>query len=126
MLENEISKITELEHVGLALVQFAKSLVPGTSFEQSEGGRWIARPRNFVTFEIHWQRVRNIALSLRGNPTEFLPHEELPLKAGMGGYAECRITSVRQLAAASSYISRAAEISLKGATRVRTRPVLIK
>lgn len=126
MLKHEISKLTELKHVGLALMQFAESLVEGTSFVISERRRWIARPRNFVTFEIHWQSTRDITLSLRGNPSEFLRFEELPLRAGLGGYSECRINSVRQLAAASSYIATAAQRCIRGATRVRTRPVLIK
>lgn len=125
MLEDEIANLTELKHVGLALVEFASSLVDGTKFEAHER-RWVARPHNFVTFEIHWQRTKNIAISLRGNPSEFLPFPELPLKAGMAGYSECKVTSTRQLAAASSYMATAAELYAKGSTRVRTKPVLIK
>ena len=125
MLEQEISQLNELKHVGLALVQFATSLVEGTSFQEHEH-RWVARPNNFVTFEVHWQRARNIALSLRGNPNEFAALPELPLKAGMGGYSECRITDPKQLHAASSYIARAAELSRRGRTRVQSKPVVIE
>ena len=70
-IEEEISKITELKHMGLALVQFATSLIESNKFELSER-RWVARPHNFVTFEVHWQRAKNISLSLRGNPAEYL------------------------------------------------------
>lgn len=125
MLENEIEKIEELKHVGIALVQYAKSIISGIEFEQS-GTRWVARPHNFVTFEPHWKRAKNIAVSLRGNPSEFIEHNELPLKAGMAGYSECKIISASQLAAASSYISRAAELYQRGATRQPTKPRVVE
>ena len=125
MIEEEISKVAGLKNVGLALVQFAESLFKGTVFESSDR-RWVARPHNFVTFEVHWQRANNIALSLRGNPDEFLTFEELPLRAGMGGYSECKITSARHLAAASCYIRSAAELYSKGSKRIRSKPVLLK
>jgi hypothetical protein len=124
-LEEEIAKLPELRHVGLALLQFARSLVEGIEFEAHDR-RWVARPHNFVTFEVHWQRASNIALSLRGNPSEFIQMPELPLKAGMAGYSECKVTSVGQLHAASSYVARAGELYRRGSQRVRTKPVVME
>lgn len=124
-LEEEIAKVPELGYVGLALVQFARSLAEGTEF-QSHDRRWVARPHNFVTFEVHWQRASNIALSLRGNPSEFIQMPELPLRAGMAGYSECKVTSARQLHAACSYVARAGELYQRGAQRVRTKPVVVE
>lgn len=125
MLRDDIAKISKLKNLGLALVDFAESLFSGTQFE-AHGDRWVARPNNFVTFEVHWARAKNIALSLRGNPDEFVSLPELPLKAGMAGYSECKISSSRQLAAASSYIARAAELYERGSGRIRTKPVIIE
>lgn len=124
MLEDEIVNLRNLKSTGLALVEFAQSLFPGTAFEQN-GRRWVARPNNFVTFEVHWRRSRNISLSLRGKPDEFLLSECLPLRAGMGGYSECKVTNVRQLAAAAAYIETAAEIFTRGRARVRKQPRLV-
>ncbi|WP_434148693.1 hypothetical protein ACR2R6_15685 [Methylocaldum gracile subsp. desertum] len=124
-LEEEISKVTELKHVGLALLQYVQSLVEGTEFQAHER-RWVARPHNFVTFEVHWQRARNITISLRGNPSEFIQFSELPLKGGMAGYSECKVTSTNQLRAASSYIARAAELYKRGSRRIQKKPVVLE
>jgi len=124
-LKDEIEKIPELKNIGLALVDYAVSLFHGIEFEQS-GTRWVARPKNYVTFEVHWKRAKNIAISLRGNPSEFLAFDELPLKQGMAGYSECKITNQSQLAAASTYIRRAAEIYQRGRDRERTTPRVVE
>jgi hypothetical protein len=125
MLEHEIENIEELKHMGIALVQYAKSIIDGVEFEQN-GTRWVARPDNFVTFEPHWKRAKNIAVSLRGNPGEFIEQNELPLRSGMSGYSECKLTNVNQLAAASSYIGRAAELYQRGSTRTHTKPKVVE
>ena len=106
----------------MALVQFAESLFPKCRFIKKTN-RWVADP-NFVTFDIHWKRAKNVALSLRGDPTEFDQAAVLPLKRGMGGYSECTVTNPAQLAAAASYISRAAEIYSRGRTRIKKRPIV--
>jgi hypothetical protein len=51
-LEEEISKLSELKHVGLALLRYAESVIEDTSFQAHERC-WVARPHNFVTFEVH-------------------------------------------------------------------------
>lgn len=124
-LKDEIEKLPELKNIGLALVDYTLSLFKGLEFKQT-GNRWVARPMNYVTFEVHWKRAKNIALSLRGNPSEFIAHEELPLKQGMAGYSECKITNHSQLAAASAYIRRAAEIYKRGRERDRTTPRVVE
>lgn len=119
MLETEIAKIPEIKDVGTALVVFARSQFPGLQFEENSQGRFVANPANFVTFSVHWQRAKNITVTLRGNPDEFLPFEELPLKPDMAGYSSFKLTEVRQLAAAAFYIRRAAEIYQAGRVRVQ-------
>ena len=119
MLEAELAKIPELKDVGTALVAFARALFPGVHFEANAQGRFVAMPDNFVTFIVHWQRARNITVTLRGNPSEFLPFDELALKPDMAGYSSFKLTGVKQLAAASFYIRRAAEIYQAGRVRVR-------
>ncbi len=125
MLKDDIAKIPELKNIGLALVEFAVSLFPGTQFE-AHGERWVSRPNNFITFEVHRQRTRNITMSLRGNPEEFLALPELPLNAGMAGYSECKVVSPNQLAAASSYVAHAAKLYQRGRGRTRIKPVVIE
>lgn len=68
MLETEIAKIPELKEVGAALVVFARSQFTGLRFETNSQGRFVAIPDNFVTFSVHWQRAKNITVTLRGNP----------------------------------------------------------
>jgi hypothetical protein len=126
-LEEELSQLPELKSIGIALVDFSEALIGGTKFEL-EGRRWVARPENFVTFEIHWQRTQNITLSLRGRPEEFLSHAEFPalqLTEGMAGYSGCKIESASQLAAAAYYIAKAAALYQAGSKRTRTQPRII-
>jgi hypothetical protein len=119
MLEQEMSHLPELKEVGLALAQFAKAQFPGLSFEANSQGRYVAAPDNFVTFSVHWQRAKNITVTLRGNPDEFLGFDELTLKPDMAGYSSFKVTEVNQLAAAAFCIRRAAEIYRAGRVRVQ-------
>lgn len=119
MLEQEMSHLPELNDIGRALVQFAKAQFPGLSFEANSQGRYVAAPDNFVTFSVHWQRAKNITVTLRGNPDEFLAFEELSLQPDMGGYSSFKITNASQLAAAAFCIRRAAEIYRAGRVRVQ-------
>ena len=119
MLEQEMSHLPELKEVGLALIQFARAQFPGLSFEANSQGRYVAAPDNFVTFSVHWQRAKNITVTLRGNPDEFLAFEELSLKPDMGGYSSFKVTEVGQLAAAAFCIRRAAEIYRAGRVRIQ-------
>lgn len=119
MLEAEVAKIPELKEVGIALVQFARSQFPGLRFEANAQGRFVAVPDNFVTFSVHWQRAKNITVTMRGNPEEFLAFEELTVKPDMAGYSSFKVTEVGQLAAAAFCIRRAAEIYRAGRVRVQ-------
>ncbi|MCL1825888.1 MAG: hypothetical protein FWG26_08130 [Betaproteobacteria bacterium] len=119
MLEQELSHLPELKDVGLALIQYAKAQFSGLSFEANSQGRYVATPDNFVTFSVYWQRAKNITVTLRGNPDEFLPFEELSLKPDMAGYSSFKVTKVGQLAAAAFCIRRAAELYRAGRVRVQ-------
>ncbi|NBQ69940.1 MAG: hypothetical protein EBU46_14405 [Nitrosomonadaceae bacterium] len=119
MLETEIAKIPELKDVGTALVVFARSLLPGLRFEPNVQKRFVATPDNFVTFTVHWHRAKNITVTLRGNPDEFLSFQEMPLKPDRTGYSSFKLTEASQLAAAAFYIRRAAEIYQAGRGRVQ-------
>ncbi|WP_274061511.1 hypothetical protein [Vibrio parahaemolyticus] len=123
MIQNEMKKLGTLAVVGTALASYAESIADGGKFELS-GNRWVVRPDNFVTFEIHYQRTLNIAVSLRGNPCEFAEFLELPLKKGMGGYSECSITKPCQLAAAAFYVRRAHELYQRGRSRMQKQQTI--
>jgi len=125
MIQNEMKKLGPLADIGAALVAYAESIADGGKFELS-GNRWVVRPNNFVTFEPHYQRALNIAVSLRGNPNEFAKLPELPLKEGMAGYSECSITQANQLAAAAFYIRRAHELYHRGRSRTHKQQKIIE
>jgi hypothetical protein len=111
-------------HCGFALLQYAVSLPEGKVSFENKNGRWVFDP-NYVTLQIHYKRTNNIRISLRGNPEEFQIQEELPLKAGMGGYSECSFEHPTQMYAATSYIRRAWQIYNKGRNRTHTKPKTI-
>ena len=121
-LREEMSKIPALKNVGLALVDYAESLSPGISFEL-KGKRWVPSI-NFVTFTVQHAQAKNIVLSLRGNPSEFLKFPELHLRPGMGygAYSECTLSTPNQLAAVAMCIKKAHEISRQGKTRTKKNP----
>ena len=125
MIQDEMKKLGALSEVGAALVAYAESIAGDSKFELS-GNRWVLRPNNFVTFEPHYQRVLNIAVSLRGNPDEFAEFPELPLKEGMAGYSECSITNPNQLAAAAFYVRRANELYKRGRSRAHRNQKIIE
>jgi len=126
MIKNEIAELGDLKDVGLALIQYAGSLFPGTTFNATAQGRYVASPKNFVTFKIHSKRTKNITVTLRGNPKEFLQFGELPLKADMAGYSSFKFTEIGQLAAAATYIRRAAELHAAGRVREQKEQKLVE
>jgi hypothetical protein len=124
-LEDQIRKIPHITNLGLALVDYVRSIQPGEFSLESRS--WIYRPANFVTFEVHYQRASNIALSLRGGTKEFDPYDILPLTYHRGGaYSLCRIEHPNQLEAASYYICRALEIYRRGRRRSHTTERRVK
>ena len=50
MLQAEIAKIPVLSNVGMALAEFAQTLIPNTQFSRDSQGRYVSRPHNFVTY----------------------------------------------------------------------------
>lgn len=122
MLEKEIEHLVELNNVGLALAQLAEAQFPGLQFVATEQGRFVATPHNYVTFKIHWQRARNITVTLRGNPLEFQHFEELALTQDRPGYSKFRLELPVQLAAAAMHIRRAAELYRAGRSRKAATP----
>lgn len=125
-LKEDIEKIPGLRSVGLALVDYVESLEPGISFEL-KGKRWVPS-QNFVTFTVQHAKARNIVISLRGNPNEFLGFNEIELREGMGhgAYSECTLNSVRQLPAVAMHIRTAHEIYKKGGGRDRKHPEIVQ
>lgn len=124
MLEDEISQIPKLKHVGAALAEFARSLSPGSAFKR-EGSRWVLRPENFVTFSVHAARSMHIRLSLRGRRGEFAQYEGTPLKTGRArSWSECVIASPSQLLAAASYMQHAAELYTRGRNRTHKQQIV--
>jgi len=123
-VREEISRLPHLKNIGLALIDYIESLHPGITFSK-KGRRWVPS-ENFVTFTVQIARSRNIVVSLRGNPDEFLKFEELPLKEGMGygAYSECRLESPKQLPAISMHIKKAYDLYSTGASRKRQHPVI--
>ena len=122
-IADELEELNDINHCGFALLQYAVSLPEIAEFN-NKSGRWVCKP-NYVTLQIHHKRANNIRLSLRGNPSEFEQHSELPLKAGMAGYSECSFNNCSQLFAAASYIRRAWQIFNKGRNRDHSCPTTI-
>ena len=123
-LGEEISELEVISHAGHALVEYAAKLPDYFEGFTNKGGRWVGDP-NYVTFQVHYKRTQKIRISLRGNPSEFQQHDELPLKGGMAGYSECVFDSNEQLFAAASYIRRAWQIYAKGRSRIPSKPVTV-
>jgi hypothetical protein len=114
---------SQLAPTAIALVRYASSL--GISSFTKKGQRHVAAP-NFVTFEIHHQRARNLTISLRGNPIEFLSFPEMKAKKAQHGYSEVKVIDAGQLLAAANCIARARQVFDRGRTRVMKTPKLIE
>lgn len=119
MLENEIDKLRDLEIVGKALVEYAKTLIEDLNFYADSQGRYVATPHNFITFKVHWQRANNLTVTLRGNPEEFATLPELALSRDQAGYSSFKLKEKKQLCAATLYVRRSAEIYERGRERVQ-------
>jgi hypothetical protein len=99
-IEEEMSRLPKLKHVGIALVQFVYSLQNGTFAKKTE---WIYSS-NFVAFGIP-KRVEKIHLILKEYPKEIVDPNLLPLFAGRWNFVRGEITSPRQLECAARYIA---------------------
>jgi hypothetical protein len=112
-------KLNGLCETASAIVQYSQSIAEGQL--ESEGSRYVMRPDNFVIFEPHYKRVRNLTVTIRGNPSEFEEWHGLKLDKSMNGYSSFRITQNSQLAAAASYIRRSKELFVRGRSREQTK-----
>lgn len=124
-IETEMEKLPRaLKHLAFAFTDFAASFDPKGSFSY-ETNQWVFRPKNFITFQFHYQRAKNITISLRGKYEEFLNRDNiLVLEAARGGYSRCSVFKAAQLSAAAYYIERAFEIYQKGRTRIPKKPIV--
>lgn len=113
-LLEECGGLGSIGSVATALVQYATSL--GATNYEKKGNRFVPEP-NFVTFEVHRVRTKNLTISLRGYPKEFQTFSELSLKRSQNGYSEVKVTAARQLHAAAAHIARAREVFDRGRER---------
>lgn len=120
--EKDVERLGALAPVVLALVEYAKALVPGAEFIR-KGRGWVCQPKNYVAFEVHATRTRNVTFTVHGLPRHFDRCPALPLWGARSGYySGFRVESPRQLAAAAAYIATAAH--LHKYARKRTLPSL--
>lgn len=122
-LRAEAKLLPELADVIGALATFGKALDPNSKYWK-QGERHVLHPNKFVTFTVRYKRSRHLTITLRGNLSEFETVQELTLKEGRAGaYAECNLSSPKQLAAAAMYIQRAYQLCKRGPGRARKTPV---
>src|SRR4051812_14559329 len=117
----EFESVPSIRFCAHALAEYAID-IGGVAF-QREGGRWVARPHNFVTLKVQFARSGDVVMTLRGAPFEFERRADLILRADRNGYSRCNLNSPKQLLSAASYIARALELYKRGAGRPATRPV---
>lgn len=100
-IEDEIERLTDLKHIGMALLQFSRTLHPGEFKKKSNA--WIYSP-NFVGFEIRYKRAQRLNILVR--PVQMPPgiQRMLTLRAGPLDYTRAEISSARQLSAACAFI----------------------
>jgi hypothetical protein len=107
-IEDEMLKLPNLNHVGLALIEFVYSLEQGAFIFKTTD--WIYKPNNFVAFGFPKKRPEQIRLQFRQFYPQYLDKKDeqiLSLYAGRFNHFKCLITSHRQLACAAKYIELA-------------------
>lgn len=95
-------QLGDLKHVGMALIQFSRSLSPGEFVKTSAA--WIYRPNNFVGFEIRYKRTKKLNVLARPVRVPDDVKQLLRNWAGPLGYLRLEVDSPRKLAAACVYI----------------------
>lgn len=100
-IEDEMLQLGELKHIGMALLQFARSFGPGEFIKKTRA--WIYSD-NFVGFEIRVTRVKKLNVLVR--PCRVADEIKNVLRAWSGPkrYFRLEIESPRQLGAACAYI----------------------
>jgi len=101
-IEAEMLQLGDLRHVGMALLEFARSLSAGEFVKT--GAAWIYRPNNFVGFEIRYKRTKKLNVLTRpvGVPDDI--KQILRNWRGPLGYLRLEVDSPRKLGAACVYI----------------------
>lgn len=100
-IEEEIDQLGELRHVGMALLQFSRSLFKGDFKKKSEA--WIYSP-NFVAFEIRFRRTQKFYIQVRRVSVPPEVSKVLPRYHGRLTYSRAEIKTARQLGAACAHI----------------------
>ena len=95
-------QLGDLKHVGMALLQFSRSLSPGDFVKRSAA--WIYSPNNFVGFEIRYKRTKKLNVLTRPVRVPDDIKELLRNWRGPLGYLRLEVDSPRKLAAACIYI----------------------
>jgi len=117
-IEDEMLQLGDLQHVGMALLQFARSLAPGEFVKT--GAAWIYRPNNFVGFEIRYKLTQKLNVLVRpvrvpGEVKQVLRNWKGPL-----GYLRLEVDSPRKIGAACVYIEASCKKGVSRRRRSRT------
>jgi hypothetical protein len=100
-VEDEMLRLGDLKHIGMALLQFSQSLAPGEFIKKTNA--WIYSD-NFVGFEIRFKRVKKLNVLVRPCRVPDEIKSVLRAWAGPMGYCRVEVESARQLGAACAYI----------------------
>lgn len=118
-LQEDAGKLGESGFGISAAITFIHALEPGTFTKKSH--RYVYDP-NFLTLSFHTVRGHHVAVTLRGEVSEFEYYDHLPLKRARGdSYSECIYDSILQLDALLLYIRRAHSLWREGRNRVRMK-----
>src|SRR5438874_10702436 len=93
-IEDEMLRLGDLKHVGMALLQFARALSDGEFVKTSAA--WIYRPNNFVGFEIRYRRTTRLNMLVRPVRVPDDVRELLRNWAGPLGYLRLEVDSPRK------------------------------
>jgi len=105
-IEDEISKLTTLNHIAFALIQFIYELEKGGGFVVKTTD-WIYEPSKFVAIGFPKRRPEKIRVQFRPPLPHYITKDDqkvLPLYDGRFHHYKCEIKSPVQLAAAVRYI----------------------
>ena len=114
----------EISGAAEAIVQFCTA-ISGPSWKISNDGKWCPQAENFVTVKPQWKQAKSLAITLRGEPSEFDVSANLPLVKDQNGYSAFRLKSAIQIADAFRYVSRAHVLFKRGRSRAHTTPVSV-
>lgn len=110
-IESELNRLRSLRSVGVALFEYAASLLPTSKYVKKQR-RWVLEPQpNYITLTVQHARAQSILVTLYGQPRNFTHLPELPLKAERSGYwSKFTIQRAAQRDAATAYIRQAFQL----------------